>query len=134
MKTDAQILTEAIEKLEGEDAWCQGVFYRTNDDGVRISFCAEGAILEAAGLWDFSEQTAEVSWDGSPSVGWTVVDPQMQKLADAIFDQCGGIYDKVMAAADAEFRCGLPTFNDAPDRTAGDVILAMKKALALEEQ
>lgn len=68
MKTDAEVLDGAIAILEQEGHWCQQEFYQTDEAGTVLSYCAEGALLEAAGFWEVA--TAEKNHFDGLRDGW----------------------------------------------------------------
>lgn len=75
MKTDLEIIDEAIELISKDGGWTQGAFCRTDDgtpgslgSGTSASFCIEGALIEAAtrGKWGVDFTT---SWDEAAHLG-----------------------------------------------------------------
>lgn len=117
MKTDAEVLSGAIEILEKEGMWCQNAYYRT--DGLstkRVSFCAEGAIREVAGYW---ELVSDVPID-EEDLALNLVALQCKKLERLVLRQADW--------QPAPTGC-LNGFNDDRNTTVADVLLAMKKAL-----
>lgn len=118
--TDAEVLSGAIEILEKEGAWCQGRFYATDGNNQRLSYCAEGAIRQAAGFWDWISILDQVA----------LVDGDLDNVSpavEAVYEQCRKL-DKLVVDQVDDYLV-LNFFNDADATSKSDVLLAMKKAL-----
>lgn len=134
MKTDAEVLDGAIAILEQEGHWCQQEFYQTDEAGTVLSYCAEGALLEAAGFWEVA--TAEKNHFDGLRDGWRTRVGKYQAMREnqamEIWEQHQTLGDLIVKAAEykiPKLLCpALNAFNDDEHTTASDVILAMKKA------
>lgn len=131
MKTDAEVLSGAIEILEQEGMWCQHAYYRTDSTFTKkLSFCAEGAIREVAGYWELVNGVA-VDGEEKPTIindayFWSsfpvlhLVAKQCKRVERLVLQQTAGCQPPVGF---------LNGFNDDEHTTVADVLLAMKKAL-----
>lgn len=115
--TDAEVLSGAIEILEREGMWCKNTYYTLDEEArEKLSFCAEGAIREVAGLWDYIDGYKGLSVDQTNEFHF--IDGQCRRLERLTLKHsgCSGSME-------------LNGFNDADTTTQSDVLLAMKKAL-----
>lgn len=61
MKSDAEVLRDAIELIRDEKSWIQGDWCETTPENVD-QFCAEGAVLAANGYYTKQYDREEMSW------------------------------------------------------------------------
>jgi hypothetical protein len=106
VKTDVEVLQDAIKFIEGEGRWCQGAFCRDKDgykasSSHAYSYCLEGAIREAAGWW-----THEIP---------------------AVENQVAGL-EKFLAIVAGSNVC-LSLYNDRETTTQEDAILLLKRGI-----
>ena len=122
--TDIEVLDGALEILERDGMWCQGAYYYIDEGGQKLSFCAEGAIREAAGYWNVVQAKENPEFPGRvDSLNWQYID---LINVEPIHDQCAKLENMVLANSDNQAN-GLNGFNDDEHTTVGDVLLAMKK-------
>lgn len=128
MKTDAEVLSGAIEILEQEGMWCKEAYYLTNGYGMeKVAFCAEGAIREAAGYWLYVKGALSPK-DPTMITGIACYDMFVNQSIHDISEQCHRLDDLVVQNVDEDYP-SLNWFNDNSRTTVSDVLLAMKKAL-----
>ncbi len=118
MKTDIEVIDEAIALVEKDGGWCQGAFFYDKNgwptDGRSgkppASFCVEGAIAYACGVL--------ITYGVNTPVG---------RAAHAQSDRLRRLVAKQGVPEPAKFH-GFPRdFNDAATTTQEDVVLALKK-------
>lgn len=111
----AGILRESAEIL-GEKGWCQNV--EKNHEG---HMCAMGAMSRAASkLYPVGEEQGadRANWDARLDLEWSVI----AALAN------------VIGLPNGRGMNPIPNWNDMPERTAEDVILAFKRAAEHAEE
>lgn len=142
MKSDTQVLDEAIESLEQEGMWCQGTFSMEDEAHNLIGLCAEGAIRWAAGY----------RWQLFPHEKYDpTISNQCYKLESKVAEKLRDIRADVHDALIAQIKkcrqealeedpslCFAPltktdlfslhTYNDDAGMRVTDIILAMKHA------
>jgi hypothetical protein len=152
MKTDIEILDDAIKLIEADDGWCQGVSAKdaagqhllpssrfasrwgwADTEGVHagqpVTFCLEGAILYAAGwplnwVWGMPAEQAKQQVAHTVEVKQQIV--RLKRLAYRL-----ALQDMIGVPSTWG---GLHDFNDDQYTTQEEAVLALKRARAHIEE
>ena len=94
------------------NAWCQGTFRQSNDDGT-FAFCAYGALREVAGYYDLNSLSNEQVKNYTDE-DWDAFERRRTDLINDV--NCAGAAEPFVAV----------TFNDTPNRTVEEVIARLR--------
>ena len=128
MKTINEIRLAAADLLESRpNAWTQGNYRKTNDDGS-YCYCLIGACREAAGFYaaDAADADAAATTAAADSVraaAWAADGAAAWAAADAV---CAAAAWATAANAAAAVRATAANWNDMPERTVTEVIAALR--------
>ncbi len=125
-KTDAQVLSDAIDILAEEGVWCKGSWADKNGDG-KISMCMEGAVLKAMGwilVWKYDSYGNPI-WSDSTNLQYDHLrygtgSDQYRTIENALLKSIEDHTD--------EDYCSPNSYNDRESTSLEDVLLVMKHA------
>lgn len=128
MKSDSEVLGDAITIIEAEKGWCKGDFFRDeNGNGLSeinatkaTTYCLEGALQVATG------HTLDVILGNDTTQSEGQFDRVRQRLLKLLREGEGGLDRGVIWAS-------IPGFNDAEQTTKEDAILLLKYGKAQAE-
>lgn len=145
MKTDLEVVDEAIKLLEPTEGWIKGLWCVVSDDDQQMSYCAEGALLEAIdgfftsriedivakGWYDGNQKTW--SWEDADETVGSLTGEELtqyrrikERLARIYKYLLPAVLESIPSSAVAEQSREIPVYNDSEMVNKEDVMLGFK--------